>query len=299
MISDHELNLYFVESGGFSELEEPVIVTSGKFLTPFFCNAEKLCGAPDIDIALSRFSDSPAGLQRYLQPFEKESTSFRAVTERICALAQDSLGKEEKAAVSGGQRRDWIFSIPAAEKLGIPHIPLFKADRGRIFTEMDLPGMRAVHIVDLITKGSSIYSENPETGAEEGWIPALRRRGARVSRVIAVVSRCQGGEEAMENKGIAVTSLIKVDASFIAGYSANPEKNNAFLSNPRQWTMDYLKKNGIELLLPYIEKTEKKLPRLKAFVREYKGFLKELRVLEKIETEYRNKIAPRIPWRQE
>ena len=297
MIENHTLCTMFVETGGFQELDEPVIVTSGMFLTPFFCNAENLCGDPDIRNILARYAGAPEKLHDYLKPLLQTNPSYAAVMEKICRLLRDYLKGSKNPAVSGGQRRDWIFSMPAADILGVPHITLFKADSEKEHTAKDLSGVDAVHVVDLITKGSSIFSKNPVSGLDRGWVPSLKRRGADVSETVAVVSRCQGGEELMKEKGVRVTSLIHINKEFLSRYSSAPEENINYTKNPRTWTEKFLREKGIEFLFSYFEENEKKLPRVQVFIREYKEFLQEIKVLDKIESEYNKKIDGPFPWR--
>ena len=47
---------------------------------------------------------------------------------------------------------------------------------GAVETDPDLTGFSGVHVVDLITEGSSVYRIEDDT--EEGWIAELRKKDA-------------------------------------------------------------------------------------------------------------------------
>src|SRR5690606_10969459 len=56
----------------------------------------------------------------------------------IDALVDDyrASSSYQPTVISGGERRDWFFSIPVAAKLGLPHIYLFKSG-GYFVTDAD------------------------------------------------------------------------------------------------------------------------------------------------------------------
>ena len=101
----------------------------------------------------------------------------------------------------------------------------------------------------------------------------------------------------MKEKGVRVTSLIHINKEFLSRYSSAPEENINYTKNPRTWTEKFLREKGIEFLFSYFEENEKKLPRVQVFIREYKEFLQEIKVLDKIESEYNKKIDGPFPWR--
>ena len=288
MNREETLVKYLIASGGFRELDTPVIVTSGEFLTPFFVSAEKLCGDAAVDEALNRFGEDPAAMMRYAADLAGRNASFGEVIDALAAGVSEIFGKAgtgEKRALSGGQRRDWLFSGPAAERLGVPHVSIFKprdgsqrvllhgaSGAGEILTP-DLRGFRVVHVADLITLGSSVYEEDRQTGKRSGWVPVLRGLGAEITDLVTVISRNQGGEALLAEQGVKVHALITVDGDFISRHARNPEALASFLRDPQQWTGDYLEAHGPGLLRDYLEDDAKKLPRLKKFVLRYRQFL--------------------------
>ena len=103
------------------------------------------------------------------------------------ALAGVNEGKVEAARsmdvdfVSGGERRDFFFSMPVARRLGLGHLSIFK-DLSCVYTDADgasmpadqagLSGKRSVHIADLVTVASSYI---------RAWIPAVEALGAKIA----------------------------------------------------------------------------------------------------------------------
>ena len=94
--------------------------------------------------------------------------------------------------VSGGERRDWFFSLMGAKKLGKPHITIYK-DMSAVITEdgetreaESISGARVLHIADLVTEASSY---------ERAWIPAIKNICGRMTSTVVIVDRMQGGSE--------------------------------------------------------------------------------------------------------
>jgi orotate phosphoribosyltransferase len=292
-----DLALRLVSSGAYRDLEEPVIVTSGESLTPFYVNAEKLCGDPGMDALLAAAAERDDLVIEHACALA-ERGEFGEMVDGIAAEVS-ALGRASPiAAVSGGQRRDWLFSGPVARRLGCPHLSLYKqapgqgAAQDRLVArspggaEIDaafVSGGAVVHVVDMLTAASSCHSRDPVSGREVGWIPMLRARGAVVHGLIAVVSRRQGGEEALGRVGVAVRSLVAVDEAFLAGHSRAPAEAVAYYRDAAGWTREYLRSRGIGLLLPYFTSDAKKLPRLVKFLATYRAFLESAGAWKELE----------------
>ncbi|HIG16514.1 MAG TPA: hypothetical protein EYQ31_04030, partial [Candidatus Handelsmanbacteria bacterium] len=93
--------------------------------------------------------------------------------------------------ISGGERRDWFFSLPVAMRMGLPHLYVYK-DGGTFLPDGgaglkavdDLSGRRTAHITDLVTEASSYAGV---------WIPSIRDRGGEMLISANVIDRAQGG----------------------------------------------------------------------------------------------------------
>ncbi|MEI6131537.1 MAG: orotate phosphoribosyltransferase [Bacillota bacterium] len=116
---------------------------------------------------------------------------------------------EEFDFVSGGERRDWFFSLIIAHFLKKPHITVFKDKSTVVFLPRTLEeeltcveNLRVLHIADIITEASS-YAR--------AWVPAIEEFGARITDSLVVVDRMQGGKERLESLGVKSHALAFVD----------------------------------------------------------------------------------------
>jgi len=199
----------------------PYWYTSGK-LGPFYINTHFLCGEEETALGLlhdieAEASRRPIGLPEViggkLQALAQADERYGRLIGRLVELAKAAQSTEGFDAVSGGERRDFFFSLPVARALRLPHVSIFKNlfavysdERGNAApaTKEALEGKRALHIADLVTEASSFA---------RAWIPAIERLGARIVSALAVVDRGQGADEALARAGIPLRSLVKVDAA--------------------------------------------------------------------------------------
>ena len=160
--------------------------------------------------------------------------------------------------ISGGQRRDWLFSAPVAYKLKKQHVSLFKdgtameirnplkkdSSPKKDFSGKHVAGRVSIHISDLLTTGSSAYDDRkaPPTG----WIPQLREAGAGIYNIYAVVSRLQEGEENLKRHGVTACALLYIDGNFLAQHSQQPLIACHYYSDPHKWSEKYLREHGID-----------------------------------------------------
>jgi orotate phosphoribosyltransferase len=182
---------------------------------------------------------------------------FRAASECIADYVRAHIDISAIDIISGGERRDWIFSFVAAHIFQKPHLTIFK-DRamvagGAYVRPGSLSGMRCMHVSDLITEASS-YAR--------AWAPALAEAGSRISVSLTVVDRRQGGGEALRSLGIehhavaAITSglfdralamsyINERQHALILRYIADPlGAMRSFLAERPQFVSDALKAGG-------------------------------------------------------
>jgi hypothetical protein len=136
-----------------------------------------------------------------------------------------------------------------------------------------LKGKRAIHVVDLITEGSSVY--RIEDGQPKGWVPMLREAGAKISNLTAVVTRLQGGEKMLAQQGVIVDPFVAIDEDFVQAHSTNPERAVAYMKDPKEWSEAYVREHGALALLPTFDPQAKKLDRAKKFLQRYESVLKD------------------------
>jgi len=277
MESHPRISQLLLETQAYRDLDNPVILTSGE-LGIYYINTEKLV---QDNGKFEEYGDDSRAMIEHAVEMMDEHSSFGEVidilAEKVVRLLRDS-NSNNSPAISGGQRRDWLFSGPVAYKLGLRHISVYKEGEIEIVSpglEVDyhysLNGKRAVHISDLLTEGSSCY--RVENGEERGWIPSLRGKGVKVNDLIAVVTRLQGGEENLARQQVIVHPFVAIDEDFLKKYSKNPERAVAYLKNPGEWSEAYLRENGALVLLPNFDPKGGKLDRARKFCGRYADVL--------------------------
>ena len=193
---------------------QPFWYTSGK-LGPFYINTQFLYGSEaDANKLLSVIEAACAGekLDFYNTVYaeiDKQLASC-SIYHQLIDLLVEAARKLDVDFVSGGERRDFFFSMPVARRLGLGHLSIFK-DLSSVYTDKDgvsmdsskanLAGKRSVHIADLITVASSYI---------RAWIPAVEGLGAKIAYSLAVVDRDQGGSKVLEDAGCPLTTLVKI-----------------------------------------------------------------------------------------
>ena len=110
-------------------------------------------------------------------------------------------------SVSGGERRDWFFSLSVAERLGKPSLLIYKDGRTVVLDGQKLRSVRAndmdvLHVADLVTEASSYVRD---------WIPAVAAGGGRIAYAANVIDRGQGGLETLAKQGVAAGALMRID----------------------------------------------------------------------------------------
>jgi hypothetical protein len=209
--------------------------------------------------------------------------SIEILTDKVARLFPNT--NFENCAVSGGQRRDWLFSGPVALKLGIPHVSLYKEGQIEIVNpsgaveDYPINSFYVVHLVDLITEGSSVYTKTKDR-QEKGWVPMIRNAGAVINDLIAVVTRRQGGEETLKEQGVTVHPFVAIDEAFLMQYSKNPERAVAYLKDPKAWSEAYLRENGALALAGAFDPNGGKLDRANKFLHRYGSVLEGSRMAE-------------------
>ena len=112
--------------------------------------------------------------------------------------------------ISGGERRDWYFSVIASYLLKKPHLTVFKdlslvesdSNFENTHTATSLDGKKVLHIADLMNQGSSYI---------RAWIPAIQDLGGELVWSLVLVDRMQGGKERLEDLGIKTYSVAQID----------------------------------------------------------------------------------------
>ncbi|NLW18055.1 MAG: orotate phosphoribosyltransferase [Firmicutes bacterium] len=199
-----------------SPADQPFWYTSG-LIGPYYVNTHFLIGSEQVANNLLALIDEsrhnpPActgAVLQFLRQQYKESEIFKQVIDTLVQVIQGNYNMDDIDYISGGERRDWFFSLLPAELLGKPHLTIFKDQQvvvvsgENIMPCTNLAGARVLHISDLITEASSYL---------RAWIPALSSREATMVGTITVVDRCQGGAAALAQAQVPMTALVQINA---------------------------------------------------------------------------------------
>ena len=232
--------------------DEPFWYTSGK-LGPFYCNTHFLLHDEEIANEVLKFIEksiaedklsAPKEIFRVLYGLYHVSPSYRNVIDSIVDAAKEF----DFDIISGGERRDFIFSMVPAYILGKAHLTIYK-DLTAVYSTSDfretvnagdvvLKGKTSLHIADLITEASSY---------ERAWVPVLNIQEVSIDKTIAVVDRHQGGEEKLRSMGIAMKTLAGIDKELFTEALAQGIIDQAqfdlvmsFLADPDKYMRDFI-----------------------------------------------------------
>lgn len=277
MKSNQLVSEMLISTRAHEDLKRPVVFTSGD-IGIYYVHTENLLR--DGEKWKEHGGSSKAMINHAINRMHESAFGdvINILTEKVRKLScPEGAGI---SAISGGQRRDWIFSGPVAKQLHWPHISLYKngeiellLPEGYVESSPNLKGMHAIHILDLLRAGESCYSI--EGDREKGWIPYLRQEGVEIKNLITVVTRLEGGEQRLNNQGITVNSLAAINEDFLRNNSENKEIAIAYIRDPREWSEDYLRKNGALEFISIFNPETGDIVRAKKFLERYRGVLEE------------------------
>lgn len=245
-ISDY---LFETNAVRVSDPEKPFWYASGT-LGPFYVNTHFLLESEEKANELLALIEKSASGDREdflttLLPFVKKQyetcESYKTVIDLIVKKAEEL----DFDFISGGERRDFFFSLMPAYLLGKPHLSIFKDGQTYYSAQVeakavkvgegDLSGKVSLHIADLITEASSYTN---------AWIPSIRGVGATITDTIAVIDRLQGGEANLKKEGVNMYTFAKIELSLFdeaveKGILSTAQRNMVahFMENP----IDYMK----------------------------------------------------------
>lgn len=240
--------------------DKPFWYTSGK-IGPYYVNTHFLYGSEEKANAFLEAIDglkedklgcSHAFLQLARANYETDSV-YKGTIDALVSYIQPRLDADVIDYISGGERRDWFFSLMVAELLKKPHITLFKDlsavvyERGRSREADNLEGARVLHVADLITTASSY---------ERAWVPAIRQLKGVMAWSLVVVDRLQGGAEILKNLQVESHALVAIDREVFH----------------RACEQGYIDSAQLKLVLDYMEDSEGSMA---AFLKAHPEFLKE------------------------
>ena len=201
------------------EDDSPFWLTSGK-LGMYYINSEFLYGSEKaanavlslIDGFLSERKSLPSKVFDILIKHYESNEIFKYTIDYMKDKILKTAVPNEIDYISGGERRDWIFSIPLSHLIGKPHITIFK-DQDMLVSDSCfkvttaaehrlLKGKNTFHVSDLITEASSYFRQ---------WIPALSKMDISMKWTITVVDEMQGGTDKLTQLGVDCVQLVFAD----------------------------------------------------------------------------------------
>lgn len=303
MKSDQRVSELLVKTGAYTDLDEPVILASGEVLGIYYINSEKLL--QDGGTWKEFGNDSNAMIQHAINITNK-NPELKEVIDILAEKVNSLFPKTGSCAISGGQRRDWLFSGPVAAKLDMDHISIYKDGKIEILPPndpgyqpnnlqnkiiTDLSGRTIIHIPDMLTAASSCYRIEKGSKKEKGWIPEIRKRNGITTNLVSVVSRLQGGEQNLAEIGVNAESLVAIGPDFLQEHSTNSKRAIDYKKSPEQWTENYLKEHGALALVSTFDPNGKKIKRAKAFLENYGTVLTQANKLRELNSAVQDKYG--------
>lgn len=199
------------------EENKPFWLTSGK-IGVYFINSEFLFGGEtqankfieQIDDFLKDKNTLPQKVYAVVLEQYNINSTFKHVIDEMKNKILSTTSISEIDYISGGERRDWVFSLMVAKLLGKPHITLFK-DQSGLTSDSEfkhteetgsITGKKVLHVSDLITTASSYV---------DYWVPAITKLGGKMTQTLTVVDRMQGGADILAKYGVNTLSMFEVN----------------------------------------------------------------------------------------
>lgn len=232
----------------------PFWYTSGT-IGPYYINTHFLIGSEGkanevLEFINKEKSDRLSISGKLLDVFSDIYSSnglYKSLVDLMYDFIKEKVDVNKIEYVSGGERRDWFFSIIIAKLLDKPHIAIFKDldtvvfDGKKSEKKTDLNNAKVLHVADLILEASSF---------ERAWIPALDAINAKIETSMVVVDRKQGGTEFFNSRGINSYSMIDIDKGFFKEACAKKYINQEqyamisdYVDNPKDSMKKFLKKH--------------------------------------------------------
>jgi len=254
----------------WSRTTGPVYWYAASVPGPFYVNTELLIGPATAHDLLEKITSLILGtprskeraqqLDEHLLTTYKKSLPYQKIIKILAAQSHKDFPVQSFDVISGGERRDWLFSIPLAHELNIPHLYLFKNNQFYC-TQSLLPQTKALHVADLINNAASYF---------DSWFPILAKAHIDCIGTLCVNTRGTVGLNRLHDYGQKVSALNKIDASF---FQSSQQKNlisqetvdeiAVYFESPTRWAEQYLMKSVDLFDIPHLDK--KSFERLQTF----------------------------------
>lgn len=239
--------------------DKPFWYTSGT-IGPYYVNTHFLYGSQEKAEKLLEIIDrEKAGksacssiiLSELLGNYENDPV-YNGLINNMVEFIRNNIDLDEIDYISGGERRDWFFSLIIANILKKPHITVFKDlstylfNNGKSEELKNIKGKRVLHTADIITEASS-YTR--------AWVPAIRQIGGNMQWSLVVVDRLQGGAENLAAEGVKSFALTDINKSLF----------------DLALEMEYINREQYEMIVEFIKNPKESM---RQFLMQHPGFLK-------------------------
>lgn len=255
-MSEEKLVNWLYKTGAFKVCPEgkPFWYTSGT-IGPYYVNTHFLYGnerkalelLEKIDAVKADKLSCPGNLLPLVEKNYNSDGIYKCIIDSMLEFIKDNIDLGNIAYISGGERRDWFFSLIVASKLNKPHITIYKdldaviTEDGETYRANSVCGAGVMHITDLVTEASSF---------ERAWIPAVGNIGGQLAYSVAVVDRTQGGREILERYNVSSFAMVSIDKEFFGkaletGLISKGQHDMLmnYASDPRKSMIEFLKEH--------------------------------------------------------
>lgn len=251
----------------------PVFWYAANVPGPFYVNTEKLIGGAaaekllqDINVILAKdvtLAEKSELIHDTVMTEYNTNTIFQKVIATLLVKARAQFG-ERYNCISGGERRDWFFSIPFAHESQLDHIFLFKDQSifTRPYRDQAQSSPKVLHVADLINNAASYFSN---------WLPTLKQHNLPLIGTACVITRGSAGIDKLKEANVEICALKNIDPAFFAELreinlidKTAAEEITAYFTSKEDWAKKYI------LSKPHLFKMEtldsKSKERLKFFL---------------------------------
>lgn len=248
----------------------PVFWYAASVPGPFYVNTELVIGPALAKDLLEKITNIVAGtednakraaqLNEVILGAYRKDAQYQQVIAVMVEKAKREFAPNSYTAISGGERRDWLFSIPFAAATGIKHVFLFK-NKTFYCTDALKPNEPTLHIADLINNAASYF---------DLWFPLLQKAQLNYIGTICVNIRGTNGLNRLSEHGKQTVTLNNVDTTFFEKSFANDlidqttlDEIKSYFVSSKEWAEKYLMKNVGLFDVPHL--SAKDFERLQSF----------------------------------
>ncbi|MDE1900235.1 MAG: hypothetical protein KGI37_01145 [Alphaproteobacteria bacterium] len=225
----------------------PVFWYAANVPGPFYVNTEMIIGAElsarllrEITAIVAGTVDAQARaeqLNALILGAYKTAPSWQKLIATMIDRARTEFPAGDFSIISGGERRDWLFSIPFAHDAGLPHLFLYK-NKTSWCAHPVAANTVTLHVSDLINNAASFI---------DLWQPALNGLHIACAGNLCVNVRGENGLKRLRDVGQKVASLMVIDVDYFRHLHAEDlisravfEEIAIFFASSKDWAAQYL-----------------------------------------------------------